>query len=258
MNDLNGKFGWKQYLHNRRMELFRQLPQEISRLLVSFRNDGVKLLDVGCWDGEFTVDYAKALNARFENVSGLDFFEDMLATAKGRKVQAIQIDLETQTFPFDDKSFDVVVCNQVLEHLKQIYLPLSEIHRVLRVGGHAIISVPNLAALHNRLLLLLGRQPVTIRMIGPHVRGFAYKAFTKFLTTNGLFICQRVIPIGFHPLPIHLGSAIVRAVPSFCHTGIWVLEKSGTQSLNWQDTMHLQKEQTTYFEERTRMHHPTS
>ncbi len=123
------------YFHNRRMELFRHLPVVISGLLRDIRGNGSKLLDVGCWDGEFTVKYAQVLGTQPGEMHGLDFSTTVLETARQRGVQAHQVDLEVQTFPFDDNYFDVIVCNQVLEHLKQIYIPISEICRVLKEGG---------------------------------------------------------------------------------------------------------------------------
>src|SRR6058998_2525147 len=57
---------------------------------------------------------------------------------------------------------------QVFEHLKNVWLPMSEIARVLCAGGHLVFSVPNLASLHNRALLAFGRQPTSIRTFGPH------------------------------------------------------------------------------------------
>ena len=248
--------GLRGYAHRRRMELFHQLPCEIAKLLASRRTAGAKLLDVGCWDGEFTAQYAASAGADLTKTCGLDFFEDMLATARSRGIHPARIDLENERFPYEDGQFDAVVCNQVLEHLKQIYLPLSEIHRVLKVGGHAVISVPNLAALHNRLALLAGKQPFTIRIMGPHVRGFACGAFTQLLTLNDLFVCEQIVPVGWYPLPIRLGSFFAGVMPSLSHTCIWLLRKSGVQAPNWMETMRVQKEQTTYFTETHREETP--
>ncbi len=44
--------------------------------------------------------------------------------------------------PFRDEFFDVVLCNHVLEHIPHDHLALSEIYRVLRHGGWAILQVP--------------------------------------------------------------------------------------------------------------------
>lgn len=235
------------YFHHRRMELFRQLPRTIVKLLRDAKCEGSSLLDVGCWDGEFTVEYARAVKANLENIHGIDFFPTILATAAGRGIKTQQIDLETQEFPLPDASVDVVICNQVLEHLKQVYRPLSEIHRVLKPDGHAVISVPNLAALHNRLLLLFGRQPATIRIMGPHVRGYAYGEFTRFLENHGLFVCERIEPVGMYPFPLGLGTFLARRAPSLCHTPVWLLRKSRIHAPNWMESMQKKKEQTTFF-----------
>jgi SAM-dependent methyltransferase len=47
------------------------------------------------------------------------------------------------------QSFDTVLCSQVFEYLHEPPKAISEIHRVLRRGGHAIISAPFLAGLHD-------------------------------------------------------------------------------------------------------------
>lgn len=55
--------------------------------------------------------------------------------------------------------FDLVHANQVIEHLYETDLFIKEIYRILKKGGYAIISTPNLAGLHNIVSLILGKQP---------------------------------------------------------------------------------------------------
>lgn len=66
-------------------------------------------------------------------------------------------DALTDRLPFADASFDLVNSNDMIEHLhgspKRM---LAESHRVLRRGGRIVVTTPNLAALHNRVSLLLG------------------------------------------------------------------------------------------------------
>ena len=52
-----------------------------------------------------------------------------------------------------------MIANQILEHTKEVFWIWHEIARVLAPQGQLILGVPNLASAHNRLLLLLGRQP---------------------------------------------------------------------------------------------------
>jgi len=159
---------------------------------------GEVLLDVGCWDGETTRRCGGAMRA--QRLLGVEVYEEQARRAEERGLEVARIDLEAERFPWADGSVDVVVCNQVLEHLKNVWLPLSEIHRVLRPGGHAILSVPNLASFHNRVLLALGRQPTSIRVFGPHVRGYAFGEFCELVERGGAFAIERRLGAGFYPV----------------------------------------------------------
>lgn len=56
---------------------------------------------------------------------------------------------DIQQMPLEDASFDTVLCVEVLEHVPYPAKALSEIFRVLRPGGHLILTVPHLGYLHN-------------------------------------------------------------------------------------------------------------
>src|SRR6187397_2569798 len=75
---------------------------------------GGTLADFGCDDGERTLRFAKA--ARAETVIGIDSVEERIALAVERGVDARVGDLSREV-PLEDGSVDVVVSNQVIEHL---------------------------------------------------------------------------------------------------------------------------------------------
>lgn len=207
------------------------------------------MLDVGCWDGVKTADYGRSLGVEPADVYGVDCFEHILAEARAR-INASRIDLEAQPLPYEDGFFDVVICNQVFEHLKQIFGPMNEIHRVLAPGGVLIFSVPNLASLHNRILLGLGRQPTSIRVMGPHVRGFTREAVKGFLQFSGLFSIEKEVGVGLYPLPMSLARPFGRALPSLSHTVIFLARKhprDGKQT--WDEAMRGGADQTKFFED---------
>src|SRR3989454_6183450 len=179
------------------------------------------LLDVGCWDGSTTIEYAGV--AHGARAFGIEVFQGPAAQAARRGVSVAVMDLERDRFPWPDQSMDLVVCNQVFEHLKNVWLPMSEIARVLRVGGHLLFSVPNLASLHNRALLALGSQPTSIRTFGPHVRGFTLGQVRTFLSTGGGFRIRRAAPPRSYPPPAQLARGLASLLPGAAHTSIlWV------------------------------------
>lgn len=121
------------------------------------------LLDLGCWDGANTILYGN--KARAKNLFGIEIEKNKakLASEKGIKVKLSNLN---DRFPFKDNSMDVVVANHVIEHLTKTELFISEIYRVLKKNGYAVIATPNLASWHNIFSLILGMQPFS----GPHVR----------------------------------------------------------------------------------------
>lgn len=62
---------------------------------------------------------------------------------------AVDLLADIQAMPeIDDRSFDTVLCTQVLEHVPRPWQAMAELGRVLRPGGHLILSVPHLSAVH--------------------------------------------------------------------------------------------------------------
>lgn len=222
------------------------IAEELARLP---RAAGRTLLDVGCWDGEGTARYAAALGGA--TLRGIEVFEAQARMAEARGVEVARLDLEAGPFPWDTGSVDVVVCNQVLEHLKNIWLPIAEMHRVLRVGGYALVSVPNLASLHNRALLLAGRQPTSIRTFGPHVRGYAFGEFRDLLARGGAFSIARARGVGFHPIPAPFSEPLAALWPGAAHTTLVVArkERDGSPWTEWIKGQQADGVQTFYAED---------
>lgn len=52
------------------------------------------------------------------------------------------VNADIKNMPFPDQEFDVVICNHVLEHIKNDELALQNVYRVLKHGGYAILQIP--------------------------------------------------------------------------------------------------------------------
>jgi hypothetical protein len=154
-----------------------------------------------------------------------------------------RLDLESAAFPAPDGLFDVVVWNRNLVTLKNAVAALREARRVLRPGGVLVLTVPNLAALHNRALLLVGRQPTTLHINnGDHVRGFAVGSMTRFLERDLEFRVLHCTSVGIAPVA---GVSLPRALRGIGHTVVWVLLKPAGNTpghppqAQWPDTIPL-------------------
>jgi len=65
----------------------------------------------------------------------------------------------SEQLPFGDGTFGAVTCISVLQYVLDVETAVSEMHRVLRPGGQALLQVPNMAYARNVLKLATGRFP---------------------------------------------------------------------------------------------------
>jgi len=91
------------------------------------------------------------------------------------------LNLERDRLPVEDGEADLILANQVLEHTKEVFWIFHEVFRALKVGGRFLFGVPNVCSFHNRLLLLLGRQPSQHKLCSAHVRPFSKNDTLAFL-----------------------------------------------------------------------------
>lgn len=232
---------YQSYLSEQEYHLLKKV---IVRLLRPYARPESRLLDLACWDGLSTAHYGGELGIK--DLHGLDFFDTQIEKARSRGVQVAKCDLESSAFPYPDGHFDLAVANQVFEHLKQIYRPLSELHRVLKPGGILIFSVPNLAALHCRLQLLFGKQPSTIKLFEAHVRAFTPSALHPFLAFNGLFSIQHFTGSGYYPFPPAISEYLCRVLKRTAVFQLYVLRKEKSGVPDWQAEIMRREVQSTF------------
>lgn len=101
---------------------------------------GKKVLDVGCWNGDF-----ETLLKNFKtNLTGLDPDQNALSVAKKRnpKFSFIKGDVH-RSLPFKNNEFDTVLLWMTLEHLDNEKKALRNINKILKPKGYLIISTPS-------------------------------------------------------------------------------------------------------------------
>ena len=98
---------------------------------------GKAVLDLCCGHGAMT----SALCSRGCKVTGLDFSPEMLAHAANNAPGAELREGDAQNLPFDDASFDTVLCNCGIMHLPDQPRALAEARRVLRPKGTFAMTV---------------------------------------------------------------------------------------------------------------------
>src|SRR5438132_3244394 len=98
------------------------------------------LLDAGCGDGL----YLEAIGSGASRLVGTDISDRILETARATAtrsgVEPELVRANVESLPFPDRSFDVVLCTQVIEHLLAPAEGLHELARVLRPGGTLVIT----------------------------------------------------------------------------------------------------------------------
>ncbi|MFE0130099.1 class I SAM-dependent methyltransferase [Streptomyces sp. NPDC059037] len=183
------------------------------------------VLDIGCGDG--TAAAAAAPFLAGHRVIGVDWSQDALKRAHSHLSYVVRGELTDGGLPFADGSADAVLFSEVIEHLVDPDSALDELRRVLRPGGHLMLSTPNLAAWYNRGLLLAGVQPVFSEVslrgihgrpgteVVGHLRLYTARALREFVAASG-FDVVRVAGAPFHgvPRPLRALDRLACAVPS--------------------------------------------
>lgn len=97
-------------------------------------------LDVGCSSGHMLRDMKTAYP--HAQIAGCDYEANALAYCNKRYPDFPLFQVDLTHCPFQDNSFDVMTCLNVLEHIEDDTRALSELYRILKPGGAIGITVP--------------------------------------------------------------------------------------------------------------------
>jgi ubiquinone/menaquinone biosynthesis C-methylase UbiE len=117
-----------------RTEIFKKIFKNFKD--IGWISDNPIMLNLGCGTGIQTEVFSE-----FGEVVSLDFSEEALGFCGKRNLSGL-IRADAEKLPFQESSFDIVLCFDILEHLESDVAAISEMNRILKPGGIAFISIP--------------------------------------------------------------------------------------------------------------------
>ena len=206
------------------------------------KNSGGKFLDLGCDDGELTKKLSKKINT--ENIYGVEIVDERIKQAENNGIIVKNFDLNGK-FDFEDDFFDVIHANQVIEHLHNSDIFISEIHRILKTGGYAVISTENASSWCNIFASAMGWQIFSLTNFSSkkqgignpfslhrddtsnlqswnHIRIYNFRGLKEYFEAFG-FTVEEIKGSGYFPLPTILGNIDKK----HCHFMTFKIRKNG-------------------------------
>jgi SAM-dependent methyltransferase len=156
-----------------------------------------RVLDVGCSSGYL----ARPLVERGCAVVGIERDPEAARLARTVCDDVVVGDVEEVDLPFDTASFDVVLCGDLIEHLRDPDAFLARMRPYLRERGRLVLSTPNVANWAIRMSLLAGRWRYTDRGIldRTHAHLFTRSTLLEALRSAG----YRPVEVEFTiPVPV--------------------------------------------------------
>ena|SRR5947209_1439904 len=116
----------------------RVIRAELDKLVLP---PDARVLDAGCGSGRTLQELAD-----YGTVSGIELSEEAAELARARGIGEVRVG-RLEELPWDDDTFDLITCLDVIEHTPDDVVALAELRRVCRPGGWLLVTVPAYQAL---------------------------------------------------------------------------------------------------------------
>ena len=165
------------------------------------------ILELGCGTGA-TGELALRLG-KCSRYSGIELVPDAAETARSRLTEVVIGDVEELELPWPSSCFDALIMSEVLEHLRDPWMVLRRLHRVLKPGALVFASTPNVA--HREIVTMLLRGRWELADSGPmdrtHLRWFTPATLASAFADAG-YVVDDVTSLG----PLGPGSRVVDTI----------------------------------------------
>jgi len=115
---------------------YRARKIQLSIWFKGLKSPNLRVLDLGSATGGNTLHIASLGHT----VTSVEYSDIGIEIQKSKGISVVWAD--TRKLPFEDESFDVVICLDVIEHIEEDFMVIEEISRVLKCSGRFLISVP--------------------------------------------------------------------------------------------------------------------
>ncbi len=158
---------------------------DVAALVPSIGSTG-RILEIGCGKGEFRTNFPQACE-----YWGVEPSAEPAEVARTTLSRVITSTYEGARAEIPDGHFDVIVCNDVIEHMVNPFDFLVEIKGKLKVGGVIVGSVPNVRYIGNLFGLLIRKDWEYVDsgiLDRTHLRFFTEKSLRRALSDGGYVI----------------------------------------------------------------------
>ena len=129
------------------------------KLIADMVRPGSRVLDVGCGDGALL---AHLVHTKGVDGRGIELSMDGVKFCVNHGLSVIQGDADTDLKDYPSDAFDYVILSQTLQAMRA---PREVLLDLVRIGKHAVVSLPNFGHWRIRAwLLFFGQMPVTQRL----------------------------------------------------------------------------------------------
>lgn len=148
----------------------------------------LKILDIGCSSAVLTAEVAKALPK--SKVTGLDSYKGAIDFARQKYPHIDFVVADAHKLPFAANTFDLVICTETLEHVVYPKKALTEMLRVLKSNGRAIISMDSGSLLFRAIWYFWTKSKGRV-WEGAHLHEFNAKLLENLIKKSGFKITKK-------------------------------------------------------------------
>lgn len=123
----------------------------LSVISENFKNENIKILDLGCGPGELIEELNNKLN-KFD-ITGVDFSEKMLEVSKKRNPNAKHIQMDVAELNKLNDKFNIIICTHSLPYYKEPEKVMIELNRLLKDDGKIYIGFASGNNFYDKLAL---------------------------------------------------------------------------------------------------------